>query len=53
VLPPDASVRWRSVLSGREVVSSQQARGQSFRGPSLKIMDLFEDFPVAFFGAFD
>jgi (1->4)-alpha-D-glucan 1-alpha-D-glucosylmutase len=53
VLPPDASVRWRSVLSGRKVVSSQQARGQSFQGPSLKIMDLFEDFPVAFFGAFD
>ena len=56
VLPPNSSVRWRSVVSGHEVIAHQTACGQSLEeksghGQSLRVGDLFEHFPVAFFSS--
>jgi (1->4)-alpha-D-glucan 1-alpha-D-glucosylmutase len=56
VLPPNSSARWRSVVSGNEVMAHQTACGQSLEeksghGRSLRVGDLFEHFPVAFFSS--
>jgi (1->4)-alpha-D-glucan 1-alpha-D-glucosylmutase len=50
VLPPDSCARWRSVVSNQEVVARRSDEGHSSSG-SLKVADLFEIFPVAFFYA--
>ncbi len=49
MLPPNSSVRWRSLLSGHEVMAQQG--DHSFAGQALKVADLFESFPMAFFGS--
>jgi (1->4)-alpha-D-glucan 1-alpha-D-glucosylmutase len=50
VLPPGSSARWRSVVSNRDVMARRNTESQSSAG-SLKVADLFEHFPVAFFHA--
>ncbi len=49
VLPPDSSVRWRSMVTGHDVMAHREPDGQSRARQTLKVSDLFEDFPVAFF----
>jgi (1->4)-alpha-D-glucan 1-alpha-D-glucosylmutase len=49
VLPPNSSSRWRSVVSGHEVMTHPKMDTQSAAGESLRVEDLFEHFPVAFF----
>jgi (1->4)-alpha-D-glucan 1-alpha-D-glucosylmutase len=49
VLPADSSVRWQSVITGHEVMTHEESGGQSLAGQSLKVANLFEEFPVAFF----
>lgn len=49
VLPPNSSVCWQSVLNGQGVMARQTAAGQPSGGQSLKVGELFEHFPVAFF----
>jgi (1->4)-alpha-D-glucan 1-alpha-D-glucosylmutase len=54
VLPPNSARRWRSVVSGHEVTAhhakgGHSSPGPSSTGPALKVEDLFEHFPVAFF----
>ncbi len=49
VLPANSSVRWQNVVTGHEVMAHQQSGGQCLEGQSLKVADLFEQFPVAFF----
>jgi len=48
VLPADSSVQWRSIVTGHDVMAHQELGGQSRARQSLKVSDLFEDFPVAF-----
>lgn len=49
VLPADSSVRWQSVFTGHEVRTHEESGGQSLTGQSLKVANLLEEFPVAFF----
>jgi len=49
VLPADSSVRWQSVITGHEVMTQEESGGQSLTGQSLKVANLLEEFPVAFF----
>ena len=49
VLPPNSAGRWRSVVSGHEVTAEHAKDGHSSTGPALRVEDLFEHFPVAFF----
>jgi (1->4)-alpha-D-glucan 1-alpha-D-glucosylmutase len=49
VLPADSSVRWQSVVTGHEVMTHEESGGQSLTGQSLKVANLLEHFPVAFF----
>jgi len=49
VLPADSSVRWQSVLTGHEVMTHEESGGESLAGQSLKVANLLEEFPVAFF----
>jgi hypothetical protein len=48
-LPADSSVRWQSVITGHEVVTHEESGGRSLTGQSLKVANLLEEFPVAFF----
>lgn len=54
VLPPNSPEHWRSVVTSHEVTAHQGADkrsldGKSVAGPSLRVGELLERFPVAFF----
>jgi (1->4)-alpha-D-glucan 1-alpha-D-glucosylmutase len=48
-LPPEVSTRWRSLVTGHEVTAAHSKDGPSSPRTTLKVADLFEHFPVAFF----
>ena len=53
VLPPDSPIRWRSVITGHEVVARQTESPGSSAERTVAVANLFEHFPVACFRSSD